>query len=97
MEYWITAVGTGHYFIFVFPVCLLILFAWFNGHRIQFLIPSLIITLVIVNPWFYKYWENLGLYAYWRILWLLPVVPVLAGTIPAIIEKTRNKYKTQCH
>ena len=90
MEYWITTEGTGHYFFYAFPVCLLILFIIFTGRRVRFIIPSLLMTLLIVNPLFYKYWEELGLYAYWRILWLVPVIPVVAGTVPAIIEKARN-------
>ena len=55
MQEWIIAESTGHYFFYAFPVCLVLLF---------FLIPNVVITLVIVNPLFYKYWDSLGLYAY---------------------------------
>ena len=84
--------GTGHYFFFAFPVCLLILFILLKRCKVRFLIPSLLITLIIVNPWFYKYWEELGLYAYWRILWIVPVIPAVAGIVSAITEQTKNGF-----
>ena len=76
MENWIAAESFGHSFFYAFPICLIVLFALLKGRRLRFLVPGLVITLVIVNPLFYKYWEELGLYAYWRILWIVPVLPV---------------------
>lgn len=87
MEYWIEAEGVGHLFFYSFPICLLILFVLLRGRRVRFLISSLIITAVLVNPVFYKYWDKLGLYAYWRVLWIVPVIPVIAGLIPAVTER----------
>lgn len=87
IRYWIETEGTGHWFFVAFPVCLLALFIWFKGRRVTFLIPSLLMSIVIINPWFYKAWEKLGLYAYWRILWIVPVIPVIAALIPCISER----------
>lgn len=87
---WIEAEGSGHWFFIAFPVILLCLFIWFKGRRVRFLIPSLIISIVIINPLFYKYWDELGLYAYWRILWVVPVVPVVAGLVPSITERIQR-------
>lgn len=87
IRYWIETEGAGHWFFIAFPVALLCLFIWFKGSRVRFLIPSLIISLVIINPLFYKYWDELGLYAYWRILWVVPVIPVVAGLVPSITDK----------
>lgn len=84
---WIEAEGTGHWFFVAFPVILLCLFIWFKGRRVCFLIPSLIISIVIINPVFYKYWDEFGLYAYWRILWVIPVIPVVAGLVPSLTER----------
>ena len=89
---WIVAEGTGHWFFVAFPVSLLILFIWFKSRRARFLIPSVLITLLIVNPWFYEKWDELGLYAYWRILWIVPVIPVVASLVPMISEKFGNKW-----
>ena len=90
MENWIAAESFGHSFFYAFPICLIVLFALLKGRRLRFLVPGLVITLVIVNPLFYKYWEELGLYAYWRILWIVPVLPVVASTIPALTEKVKK-------
>lgn len=87
IRYWLETEGTGHVFFMAYPVCLLLLFFLLKGRRIRFLIPSLLMTLVIVNPLFYQLWDSLGLYAYWRILWIVPVIPVIAAVIPAIAEK----------
>lgn len=86
------AEGSGHWFFVAFPVCLLILFIWFKGRRVRFLIPSLIISIVIINPWFYRAWDKLGLYAYWRILWVIPVIPVVAGLVPSFTERIQKSW-----
>ena len=87
IRYWIETEGAGHWFFIAFPVVLICLFLWFKGRRVRFLIPSLLISLVIINPWFYQKWDELGLYAYWRILWVVPVIPVVAGIVPSITER----------
>ena len=79
--------GYGHWFFYAFPAALLFLFIWLKGRRVSFLIPSLLITVVIINPFFVRKWNELGLYAYWRVLWIIPVVPVLAAVVPGITEK----------
>ena len=89
---WIEAEGSGHWLFAAFPVILLCLFIWFKGRRVRFLIPSLIISIVIINPWFYRAWDELGLYAYWRILWIIPVIPVAAGLVPSISEKFKKTW-----
>ena len=90
IRYWIETEGSGHWFFLAFPICLLMLFIWFKGRWVRFLIPSFLISLVIINPWFYKVWEKLGLYAYWRILWIVPVIPVMAALIPSISERIQQ-------
>lgn len=90
--YWIETEGTGHWFFYAFPVAILCLFIWFKGRRVRFLIPALLISAFIINPWFYTKWSELGLYAYWRILWVVPVIPVIASLVPSISEKTQNNW-----
>lgn len=92
IKQWIEAEGSGHWFFIAFPVILLALFIWFKGRRVRFLIPSLIISIVIINPVFYKYWDKLGLYAYWRMLWIVPVIPVLASLFPSLSERSQNSW-----
>lgn len=92
IRYWIETEGTGHWFFIAFPIVLCCLFIWFKGRRVRFLIPSLLISIIIVNPWFYKYWDKLGLYAYWRVLWIVPIIPILASVIPSLAEKVEKSW-----
>ena len=89
---WIEAEGSGHWFFVAFPVVLICLLIWFKGRRVRFLIPSLIMSIVIINPWFYRAWDKLGLYAYWRILWIVPVVPVVAGLVSSLTERIEKTW-----
>lgn len=84
---WIEAEGTGHWFFVAFPVVLIGLLIWFKGRKVRFLIPSLLISIVIINPLFFQKWNEMGLYAYWRILWIIPVIPVVASLVPSITER----------
>lgn len=92
IRYWIETEGTGHWFFMAFPIVLICLLIWFKGRRVRLLFPSLLISLVIINPLFYKYWDELGLYAYWRILWVVPVIPVIAVLVPSITEKIQKSW-----
>lgn len=92
IKQWIEAEATGHCFFVAFPVCLALLFIWFKGRRAKFLIPSLLISLAIINPVFYKIWGEMGLYAYWRILWIVPVIPVLAAVVPSVTERMKKSW-----
>ena len=85
--HWLEAEGTGHWFFYIFPVVLFILFFILRGRRMVFLVPCLLMTAVIVNPVFYQVWDGLGLYAYWRILWAVPVIPVIASFVPGVTER----------
>lgn len=89
---WIAAEGTGHVFFIAFPFLLCGLFICLKGRRIRFLVPALLMTLAILNPIFYRVWTDLGLYAYWRILWVVPVIPVLAAIVPCLTERIRNPW-----
>ena len=91
-RYWIETEGTGRWFFIECPVALLCLFIWFRGRKVRFLIPSLLISIVIINPLFYKKWDELGLYAYWRILWVVPVIPVVAVLVPSITERIHKEW-----
>lgn len=92
--YWIEAEGEGNNFFILFFICLLFLFLWFKGRRTKLLLPSMIMTAVIINPLFYNKWDELGLYAYWRVLWALPIIPIIATVVPSLTEKL-NKLNRQ--
>lgn len=82
--------GAGHYYFYAYPVAIILLFIFMKGRRIRFLLPSLLITVIIVNPWFYEIWTKLGHYGYWRILWVPPLIPVVAA-LPSVVSEYINK------
>ena len=66
-----------------FPLALafaLFMLFLFKEHRLSFVLPSLIILVIIVNPLFRVLWESvLHLPYYWRVLWIPPVIPLCAA------------------
>lgn len=65
----------------------------FYGKRIRVLLvyPSLLLTLIIVNPICYVFiWKKLLDYAYWRMLWMIPIVPVLVTAVIMVISSLNN-------
>ena len=90
--YYFNMVSEGHFFFYAFIASLVILFVFLNKRRVSFVVPCVIISLVILNPFFYYIWDKLNLYAYWRILWIVPIIPVCAAAPVAIIEKIKEKH-----
>lgn len=79
--------------LLIYIVCLFLL--CFLGARTRRMIvyPSIIITIIIINPVFYGLiWVKLLRYAYWRMLWIIPIIPVIAITILSLdgIFKSKN-------
>ena len=65
-----------------------LLFLCFRGrkNRVMLVYPSILLLLVILNPWLYGHiWIKLIDYAFWRMLWMIPILPVIAT---AVIEAT---------
>ena len=89
--YWLKQEGAGHVFFMAYPICLLLSFALLKGGRVRFLVPCLLITAVIVNPLFY-YIGDRGVYGYWRFLWTVPVIPVVASVVPGVSEKCHRPW-----
>ena len=61
-----------------------------KGKRKQFLIPSIIITATIINPLFYNFWYKFNSRAYWRTLWVIPVIVLCAFTPAMLVEKLKK-------
>ncbi|MDO5127361.1 MAG: hypothetical protein Q4D54_06405 [Eubacteriales bacterium] len=61
-----------------------LLFLLFRGKRIRRMVvyPSMILTVVVMNPICYGYiWIRLIEYAFWRMLWMIPVIPVIGCAV----------------
>ncbi len=80
-----------HNFLIASMVSLVVLLVIMSKRRVSFLVPLIILSIAILNPMFYNVWGKLG-YAYWRILWIIPIIPICAALPPAIMEKIDKKY-----
>ena len=87
----------GNYFYYIYLVSLIVLMFLLKGRRLKFVLPSIVLNVVIFNPIFYKCWTSLGLYAYWRVLWAIPLIPICAALPAVIAERIKNeKLKVVC-
>ena len=80
---WILLESSGHYYFIAYLIAIVVLAAFLKQKRTSFVLPAVLITIAVVNPLFYSVWDGLDLYAYWRILWVVPVIPVCAA-VPAM-------------
>ena len=79
----------GYYFIAAAAAGLFL--AILRGRRRIFVIPAVIMGALIINPLFRYLWvDGLHLQYYWRVLWIVPVIPFCACLAPAITEKLNN-------
>lgn len=78
-------------FYYIFPIALLLTVVLMKDRRKSFVIPVIFVSLCILNPWFYKVWDKLDLYAYWRIVWVVPIIPVCAALPALIAERIKNE------
>ncbi len=86
---WINIVATGHQYYYITMVSLVPLFILMKKRRKSFLLPVTIVSALILTPFFYKFTAGTIGY-YWRILWLLPVIPLSAAFPCVISEKIKE-------
>ena len=75
-----------------FMASLALLLIFLKGRRLSFVLPLALIAAAICNKEFLFLWNRVGLYAYWRVLWLIPVVPACAAVPGAITEKLSGTF-----
>jgi hypothetical protein len=92
-EYIQSSFGNDMTFLVIYAVCLVYLSFCGKRRRCQIVYPSLLITIVIICPPFYKYiWTRLMDYGYWRSFWMIPIIPVYAVTAAEIINKPFSQW-----
>ena len=89
---WLRDIGWGNRYLIAYPVALAALLVLMKGRRVRFLFPAMILTVLIVNPLFYRLWEKLDLYAWWRLFWMVPVIPVCAALPAAFSERIQEAW-----
>ena len=103
MEVWIEQIkvyiydyfGNSSIIIYLYIGCLIYL--CFCGKRSRRLIvyPSMIMTLIIINPVLYGLiWAKLVAYAFWRMLWMIPIIPVIVCAVLNIDYYIKSRWST---
>ena len=101
MEIWIDQIktyicdyfGSSSIIIYLYIGCLIYL--CFCGKRTRRLIvyPSVILTIIIINPILYGLiWIKLIGGTYWRMLWMIPIIPVFVCAIMNIDLYIKKKW-----
>lgn len=78
------------YFIGIIYLC-------FRGKRMRQMLvyPSVLLMLVILNPWLYGHvWLKLIKYAFWRMLWMIPVILVIGVAVVDLACVVKQKWLT---
>ena len=83
------ALGNYHY-LFLYGAAILVLLVFLKGKRKAFVIPAILLTVVVLNPAFFKLWNKINDYAYWRTLWMIPVIPACAAVPALFVEKGKK-------
>ncbi len=81
----------GHWFYIISVVSLVGLLFLMKNRRVNFVLPLILISVVILNPILSNIWIKYSGYAYWRMLWLFPVIPLCATLPSVIVEKIKEK------
>ena len=91
LTYYRNVFGHNHMFL-VFCACLVYLFFADKERRKTIVLPSVLLILVIFNPVLYYYvWNKLLVRVYWRMFWILPVIPVLAYTMVHLVFSLKER------
>lgn len=86
------ALGSGWLLLVVYGISLLLSFFLLKGKQKLFLLPAVIMTIAILNPLMKTLWEKINDYGYWRLLWIIPLIPVLAAVPAAVTEQAQKWY-----
>ena len=76
----------------LFVVALIYLFIAEKPFRKTVVLPAVALLIVVLNPVCYTYlWKPMVRYAFWRMFWLFPVVPVIALAATCAVLRIRGR------
>ena len=77
-------------FLTLTTVLLVVGLVFLKGYKKRFVIPALILAAVILNPLFYNLWYKFNDRSYWRMMWMVPIIPVCVIVPAFFIEKCKK-------
>ena len=85
------ALGNHHY-LYLYGIAIVLLLVLLKGRRKAFVVPCILISLMVLNPVFYKAWNSINNYGYWRTLWMIPIIPICAAAPAVLVEKGKKQW-----
>lgn len=83
-------VFNGNHFEWLFFIFLIIEIIFLKGKRKILVLPAILITFTIVNPLIYNAWYHFNDRAYWRLIWIVPIIVICAVVPPAIVDRIKR-------
>lgn len=77
-------------FLILTTVLLVVGLIFLKGYKKRFVFPALILAGVILNPLFYTLWYKFNDRSYWRMMWMVPIIPVCVIVPAFFIEKCKK-------
>lgn len=74
----------------LFLIAVIVIFLLSRHKRKLLIYPMLILMFMIFNPVLYKMYNKLLGDTYWRLFWLIPIVPTLSYAIVLCLKKNDN-------
>ncbi len=81
----------SNWYLLIYLLALLCLFFTDAKWRKLIVYPSLILTFIIINPIGYRLvWKNLEGDTYWRLFWMIPVLPVIGCAVISLLMRVKR-------
>jgi hypothetical protein len=78
-------------YLLLYIICLIYLFIFDKEKRRILVYPSLLISILIINPFLYEHVYYIFLKSvYWRMFWLFPIIPVIAAAAVSLFEHLKH-------
>ena len=79
-------------FLILYALSLLYLFVFEKEKRRILVYPSLMVTFLVLNPVLYQHvYSHILDTSYWRMFWLIPLIPVVATTAVCLVGHMKHK------
>ena len=82
--------GNGIWILFLAAL----VYLFFSGKDLRRKVawPALILCVLVIEPHIYQYiWSRLLGDTYWRALWLIPIIPVIACAVTDLVRRIQRK------
>lgn len=77
-------------FLMLTSVLIAVGLVFLKGYKKRFVVSALILSAVILNPVFYTLWYKFNDRSYWRMMWMVPIIPVCVIVSAFFVDKSKK-------